>query len=134
MHCAKALLTIVSITLAGCQSDTTDPVPMGEAEPLSPLAYHDGYWAAEVMVPGQPFVATAINDTHVDVETGYVTVYAQNVVQGQVVAPPQLGPGECGESSSGETVCYHPNAVYLNGTGQELDGSDGTGSWWVKHA
>jgi hypothetical protein len=27
----------------------------------------------------------------------------------------------------------HPNAVYLNGSGEELAEADGTGTWWVKH-
>jgi hypothetical protein len=30
--------------------------------------------------------------------------------------------------------CFHPNAVYLNGSGEELEASDGTGAWWVKHS
>jgi hypothetical protein len=27
----------------------------------------------------------------------------------------------------------HPNAVYLNGSGEELAEADGTGTWWVDH-
>ena len=53
---------------------------------------------------------------------------------GRTVAPAQVGPGECTEGVDGETVCFHPDAVYLNGSGEELMEADGTGEWWVKHA
>ena len=66
--------------------------------------------------------------------TNSVTVYAQSKILGRIVAPPQVGPGECTEDSNGQTVCFHPDAVYLNGSGQELMVADGTGEWWVKHA
>ena len=45
-----------------------------------------------------------------------------------------MGPGECTQLPTGETVCYHPNAVYLNGSGEELLEADGNGEWWIKHA
>ncbi|MEA3376931.1 MAG: hypothetical protein U9R72_12125 [Chloroflexota bacterium] len=61
-------------------------------------------------------------------------MYAQIRVRRNVIAPAQVGPGEFTEHPSGETVGFHPNAVYLNGTGQELDEADGTGAWWVKHS
>jgi hypothetical protein len=65
-------------------------------------------------------------------------VYAQTEREGDnfLLAPPQLAPGECANLPELGYVCGHPDAVYLNGSGQELasgDGSDG-GAWWVKHA
>lgn len=98
----------------------------------SPLTYHDAYWVTEIESQGRTIVN--INDMHVDAATNEVRVYAQGRVLGQIIAPPQAGPGECAETPNGETACYHPNAVYLNGSGQELLESDGTGGWWVKHA
>ncbi|MCP4503021.1 MAG: hypothetical protein GY822_24045 [Deltaproteobacteria bacterium] len=77
---------------------------------------------------------TIINDMHVDPETRRATVYAQTLALGDVVAPPQVGPGECTQSANGETVCFHPNAVYLDGSGQELDAENGGGAWWIKHS
>jgi hypothetical protein len=95
--------------------------------------YHDGYWVTKMNAPGLLFPVTAINDMHVDSDTNRITVYAQSRVLGRVTAPAQVGPGECTESN-GETVCFHPDAVYLNGSGQELMEADGTGAWWVKHS
>ncbi|MEM9457319.1 MAG: hypothetical protein AAGF11_24280 [Myxococcota bacterium] len=103
-------------------------------EPIDPLLYHDGYWVMEIADPASGGALQAINDMHIDTTTLRATVYAQTRVDGEVQAPPQVGPGECTETSDGETVCFHPNAVYLNGTGQELDTADGTGAWWVKHS
>jgi hypothetical protein len=99
----------------------------------SPLTYHDAYWVTEIESP-EGVVILNVNDMHIDAATNEVRVYAQGLVRRQIIAPPQVGPGECTELSDGETACYHPNAVYLNGSGQELLESDGTGSWWVKHA
>lgn len=101
------------------------------ARVCSPLTYHEGYWGTEIQgMRG----AINLSDVHVDAATKSVRVYAQVQVMGQIAVPVQAGPGECAEMLDGETVCYHPNAVYLNGSGQELLASDGTGSWWVKHA
>lgn len=97
----------------------------------SPLTYHDGYWV--VLIEDLPR-AINISDVHVDAATKEVRVYAQVQVLGQIAVPVQAGPGECAEMRDGETVCYHPNAVYLNASGEELLEADGTGSWWVKHA
>lgn len=98
------------------------------------LEYHDGYWVTEMAVEGMPSPITVINDMHIDAATNRVTVYAQNRIMGRVLAPAQVGPGECTETPSGETACFHPDAVYLNGSGEELSEADGTGAWWVKHA
>jgi len=100
----------------------------------SQLMVHDGYWVAEIQQEGMPLPVISINDTHVNPETGRVTVYAQAILGGNIIAPVQVGPGEFTEHISGEIVGFHPNAVYLNGSGQELSESDGTGSWWVKHS
>ncbi|MEO1668412.1 MAG: haloalkane dehalogenase [Chloroflexota bacterium] len=97
------------------------------------LQYHEGYWVTEVEVEGVPFPVTLINDIHVDVETGDVTVYGQAQVLGRIIAPAQAGPGEMVEHFSGNMLGMHPNGVYLNGSGEELTEADGTGSWWIKH-
>ena len=98
------------------------------------LNLHNGYWVTKVNVPNRPLKVTVINDMYVDPITKRATVYAQTRVFGQVMAPAQVGPGECTEARNGETACFHPNAVYLNGSGQELMEADGTGAWWVKHS
>ncbi|MEM6927768.1 MAG: hypothetical protein AAF602_12620 [Myxococcota bacterium] len=103
-------------------------------DPYALLSTHDGYWTTEVESADLPFPATVVNDMHIDAETRRSTVYAQARIQGMTISPPQVGPGECTTTSQGATVCFHPDAVYLNGTGQELDQADGTGAWWVKHS
>ena len=123
------LTLFTALLLIACAGQQTIPF-----EPTSQLDYHDGYWVAKMDVPDRPVSLTIINDMHVDTTTNRVTVYAQSRLLGQVVAPPQVGPGECTESINGDTVCFHPDAVYLNGSGEELMEADGTGEWWVKHA
>jgi hypothetical protein len=99
----------------------------------NPLYYHDAYWVAKVKPEGAPAKITVINDMHIDTSTNRVTVYAQSKVLGKIVSPPQVEPGACIETKN-DTLCFHPNAVYLNGSGAELDSSDGSGAWWVKHS
>ena len=70
---------------------------------------------------------------HIDTLTNRVTVYAQSRILGKIVSPPQVGSGKCIETKK-DSLCFHPNAVYLNGSGAELDSSDGSGAWWVKHS
>ena len=123
-----AVLVIVGL-IAGCSGQQVVPF-----EPTSQLDYHNGYWVVKVDVPDLPAKLTVINDMHVDAATNRVTVYAQSRLLGKVVAPPQVGPGECTEGNYGDIVCFHPNAVYLNGSGVELMEADGTGEWWVKHS
>lgn len=123
------VVLVIAFLVAGCSNQQTVPF-----EPTSQLDYHNGYWVAKMEVPGLPAKLTIINDMHIDAATNRVTVYAQSRLLGKVVAPPQVGPGECTEDNNGETVCFHPDAVYLNGSGEELMEADGTGEWWVKHA
>ena len=104
------------------------------ADQVNPLNLHNGYWVTKVNPPGLGPKITVINDMHVDPETMRVTVYAQSRVFGRVVSPPQLNPDECTETRNGDIHCFHPDAVYLNGTGQELDQAMGDGAWWVKHS
>ena len=52
----------------------------------------------------------------------------------KVASRSQVGPGECAEALPGQTACFHPNAVYLNGNGEELDAADGTSGRSVKHS
>lgn len=104
------------------------------ADDAKRLSLHDGYWVAKMNPPGLGPRITVINDMHVDPETMRVTVYAQARTFGRVISPPQVGPGECVEKFGGDTFCFHPDAVYLNGSGQELDKADGDGAWWVKHS
>jgi len=99
----------------------------------SPLNLHEGYWVAEAEIEGVPVPVTMLNDIHVDAYEGRVTVYGQVQVLGTIIGPVQAGPGEVVEHYSGNMLGMHPNAVYLNGSGEELAEADGTGSWWVKH-
>ena len=80
-----------------------------------------------------PDEITVINDMHVDEDTWRVTVYAQSRHGDEVLAPPQVGPGECLRQGLSK-VCFHPNAVYLDGSGEDLDADNGVGAWWVKHS
>ena len=121
-------LLVVLVMAFGCSSQSVVPF-----EPTSQIDYHNGYWVAEVDTGG-PARMTVINDLHYDATTNNVTVYAQSKMLGQIVSPPQVGPSECTENRNDETVCFHPDSVYLNGSGEELMESDGTGEWWVKHA
>jgi hypothetical protein len=127
-----AVLGFAGCLVVGC-TDQRRP-PADAFEPTSQLNYHNGYWVTKMKPPGQLFSIKVINDMHVDAATNRVTVYAQSRLLGKVVTPPQVGPGECTESANGDTVCFHPNAVYLNGSGKELLEADGTGAWWVKHS
>ena len=99
----------------------------------NPLYYHDAYWVAKIKPEGAPAKITVINDMHIDTFINRVTVYAQSRILGKIVSPPQVGSGKCIETKN-DTLCFHPNAVYLNGSGAELDSSDGNGAWWVKHS
>ena len=127
---ASITLMPILFLLIGCAS-SEEVAPF---ELTSEVEYHDGYWVAKIDVPDRPVAITAINDMHIDAETNRVSVFAQSKALGKIISPPQVGPGECTENRDGETVCFHPNAVYLNGSGEELMESDGTGEWWVKHA
>ena len=126
------LIALMALLVVGCT--TLQSAPVDPFEPTSQLDYHDGYWVAKMDVPDRPVTLTIINDMHIDAATNSVTVYAQSKALGQIIAPPQVGPGECTEGGNGDTVCFHPDAVYLNGSGEELMEADGTGEWWVKHA
>ena len=119
----------IAFLIAGCSNQQVVPF-----EPTSQLDYHDAYWVTKMDLPDNPASLTVINDMHINADTNRVTVYAQSRLLGKVVSPPQVGPGECTEDNNGETVCFHPDAVYLNGSGEELMEADGTGEWWVKHA
>ena len=100
----------------------------------SSLNYHEAYWTTEISNPSIPFPIQIINDMHIDAATKRVTVYAQQRINGEVLVPAQVDPEECTTAMTGETACYHPNAVYLNGSGEEFLQVDGTGAWWVKHS
>ena len=122
-------LMIIIFLMVGCTGQEVVPFEL-----TSQIDYHDGYWVTKVDIPDNPVSLTVINDMHIDAATNSVTVFAQSKALGQILSPPQVGPGECTEGGDGETVCFHPNAVYLNGSGEKLMESDGTGEWWVKHA
>lgn len=100
----------------------------------SPLRHHEGYWVAEIDNPDMPLPTVNINDLHIDPYTMRATVYAQTRVGPNIIAPAQAGPGETVERPDGTELGPHPNAVYLNGSGEELAEADGTGDWWVKHS
>jgi len=107
---------------------------VASAEQANRLDLHNGYWVTKANPPGFGPRIAVVNDMHVDPDTMRVTVYAQSRVFGRVVSPPQVNPGECTDVRGGEKLCFHPNAVYLNGTGQEFDYDAGDGAWWVKHS
>jgi hypothetical protein len=104
------------------------------AEEKDQVSFHDGYWVAKVKSSGLGPRVTVINDMHVDADTMRITVYAQSRVLGRVLSPPQVDPGECAKAINGDRHCFPPDAVYLNGSGRELDEDDGNGAWWVKHS
>ncbi len=121
---ALVLVVLAAVSLAAC----------GPSEPLPFPDHHDGYWVTEFEDSETGERVTFVNDLHADPESRRVTVYAQARRGGYVASPAQLGPGECGEDPSGHFGCFHPNAVYLNGSGVEHTRADGTGEWWVKHS
>ncbi len=129
-------LAAVAIVLGTTSAYTATAQSAGSVasfEPASLVDYHNGYWVTKFRPEGARVAVTVINDLHYDPETRRVTVYAQMRALGRAMAPAQVGPGECTEMR-GETVCFHPDAVYLNGSGQELRKADGDGAWWVKHS
>ena len=65
----------------------------------SPLRFHEGYWVGEMENPDLPLPVQAINDLHIDPYTMRVTVYAQNRVGPNILAPAQAGPGETDRKS-----------------------------------
>jgi len=122
-------IILLGIFMSSCGTSRTFQMDNSK----NPLYYHDAYWVAKIKPEGAPAKITVINDMHVDTSTNRVTVYAQSRMLGKIVSPPQVGSGECIETKN-DTLCFHPNAVYLNGSGAELDSSDGNGAWWVKHS
>ena len=124
-----AAFIILGIFISSCGTSRTFQMDNSQ----NPLYYHDAYWVAKIKPEGSPAKITVINDMHIDTSTNRVKVYAQARILGKIVSPPQVGLGECIETKN-DTLCFHPNAVYLNGSGVELDGSDGGGAWWVKHS
>jgi hypothetical protein len=142
-------------TEPGDASDATTSVPVsgeteqtdqGASDPYADLALHAGYWILDDGGPadaygGRTLMSHSVH--HVDVDTRRITVYAQTRVRENVdgtgadvvISPPQLDPGTCGaDPLNDQTVCAHANAVYLNGSLEELTTSDGTGAWWVEHS
>ncbi len=115
--------------------DALEVVERAHTRVCSILNYHEGYWVQEISDPSFPSPLESINDVHIDAATGSVTVYAQlRLLNGPVQVPAQVNPGEYAINMNGDSVAFHPNSVYLNGSGQELAIADGTGQWWVKHA
>ena len=123
------VITLLGILMSSCGSSRTYQMDNSQ----NPLYYHDAYWVAKIKPEGVPAKITVINDMHIDTSTKRVTVYAQSRILGNIVSPPQVGLGKCIETKT-DTLCFHPNAVYLNGSGAELDSADGSGAWWVKHS
>ena len=122
-------MTLLVILLSSCGTSRIFQIDNSK----NSLYYHDAYWVAKIKPEGAPAKITVINDMHIDNSTNRVTVYAQSRILGKIVSPPQVGSGKCIETKK-DSLCFHPNAVYLNGSGAELDSSDGSGAWWVKHS
>lgn len=122
-------IILLGIFMSSCGTSRTFQMDNSQ----NPLYYHDAYWVAKIKPEGAPAKITVINDMHIDTSTNRVTVYAQSRILGKIVSPPQVEPVDCIETKN-DTLCFHPNAVYLNGSGAELNNSDGSGAWWVKHS
>ena len=122
-------MTLLGILLSSCGTSRIFQIDNSK----NSLYYHHAYWVAKIKPEGAPIKITVINDMHIDTSTNSVTVYAQSRILGKIVSPPQVGSGKCIETKK-DSLCFHPNAVYLNGSGAELDSSDGSGAWWVKHS
>ena len=122
-------IILFGILLSSCGTSRTFQIDNSK----NSLYYHDAYWVAKIKPEGAPAKITVINDMHIDTLTNRVTVYAQSRILGKIVSPPQVGSGKCIETKK-DSLCFHPNAVYLNGSGTELESSDGSGAWWVKHS
>ena len=122
-------IILFGILLSSCGTSRTFQIDNSK----NSLYYHDAYWVAKIKPEGAPAKITVINDMYIDTSTNRVTVYAQSRILGKIVSPPQVGSGKCIETKK-DSLCFHPNAVYLNGSGAELDSSDGSGTWWVKHS
>jgi hypothetical protein len=125
--------------LADLQSDgyPNEAIVVAEAALVrasSRLNHHEGVWMAVVENPKLPRPIELVNDVRIDAWTMRVTVYAQQRVGRRILAPAQVGPGEFVERPNGETVGFHPNAVYLDGSGKEYSEDVGGGAWWVKHS
>ncbi|WP_163930974.1 hypothetical protein [Paraferrimonas sp. SM1919] len=103
-----------------------------ELRVCSKIAIHEGYWVSQTITPDGIMIDT-INDLHIDAATGSVVVYAQQKNGEQILAPIQIGLEQCITLADNSKACSHPDAVYLNEQGQELQQAEGTGSWWVKH-
>ena len=122
-------IILFGILLSSCGTSRTFQIDNSK----NSLYYHDAYWVAKIKPEGAPAKITVINDMHIDTLTNKVTVYAQSRILGKIVSPPQVGSGKCIETKK-DSLCFHPNAVYLNGSGTELESSDGSGAWWIKHS
>lgn len=102
------------------------PVP-AIADEAGRLELHDACWTARTDALGPGPKLTVVNDMRVDPETRRVTVHAQARVLGRVLSPPKVDPGDCGRML-GNVHRDHPDAVYLDGTGRELDRANGNGA------
>lgn len=117
------------VGLVGSACATSEPLPFPD--------HHNGFWRVTGEDPETSDLITIIGDVHVhaDPDTRRVTVYAQARRDDDVASPAQMGPGECGEDPPGRRECFHPNAVFLDGNGEERLASNGSGgAWWVNNS
>lgn len=122
-------------SIASYPQEAIDLVEDTQLRLCSDLNLHEGYWIIESVDPTSGSVVLSVSDVHIDAATTRITVYAQTTVDGIIYQPAQVGPGEDPITTlTGETAAYHPNAVYLNGSGEEYLEDVGGGSWWVKHS
>ncbi len=114
--------------------EETKAIENAEQRVCSRVSIHEGYWVSKSSHPNNPnIIIDVINDLHIDAASGHVVVYAQQRIGELILAPIQLANEECTTVKDGSLACAHPDAVYLNETGEELALADGTGDWWVKH-
>ena len=147
----SALINAAKEPTLACDSDTTDgiltslqfqthsdaetkAIENAEQRVCSRVSIHEGYWVSKTSQPSNPnIIIDVINDLHIDAASGHVVVYAQQRIGDLILAPIQLATEECTTVQNGSLACAHPDAVYLNETGEELALADGSGAWWVKH-
>jgi hypothetical protein len=122
------------ISIQSYPQEAIDLVEATHTRLCSDLNLHEGYWVYERVDPVSGSTIQSISDVQVDAASGRITVYAQSVLNGLPYQPAQVGPGLTTTTITGETAGHHPNAVYLNGSGEEFLEDVGGGSWWVKHS
>ncbi|MEO0341280.1 MAG: hypothetical protein AAF242_18980 [Bacteroidota bacterium] len=135
LRCDEAFNNDFLNSITSYPQEAIDLVEDTQLRLCSDLNLHEGYWVLEGVDTASNSVFVSVSDVHIDAATKRITVYAQTIVNGTIYQPAQVGPGGATVTTlTGEIAAYHPNAVYLNGSGKEHLEDVGGGSWWVKHS